>query len=320
MMSTSKPLSETTNFSTPTAIASTSQPTLKRRKNVPAAPSASKRTRTQPSARSTASGKPPATKSSNNNNNQEITPIPSNTAPTTLSPVQSSSVAKCLFNAGPQTPSPSPTVSPVGDNQTPPSSNKKTVTPPPFTSTNRTVITSETIHVSPMKQVSYYSIERNQCITSPLKTGLKRSSTVKGRLDFDGSETVAVNSEILTSDENTESLSEGDAFDFDLPNFDCLGPDFNLTALLGDFAFDGEQMDYLGQGDNGSSPESLSPDTTVDDNACDHELVSGVSSTVTEILSEQDMNMAGAGPNLVTSVKSITKSIKVFSPVKSRNP
>ncbi|MFS8013878.1 hypothetical protein Hanom_Chr15g01338171 [Helianthus anomalus] len=313
MMSSSKPLSESTNFSTPT----TSQPALKKRRGQnasTAAPSTSKRTRTQQLLKSSASVKPPAIAS---NSQQQITPIPSNTTPTDLSPVQGSSVAKCLFNPGPQTPSPSPTVSPIGDNQTPPSSNKKTVTPQQFTSTNRTVITSETIQVSPMKQVSVYSIERNHCITSPLKTSSKRFSTsrdhVKGRLDFDTSETVA---EPLTSDGNTESPSEEDTFDFDLPNLDCLGADFNLTDLLGDF-----DLDFC-EPDNGSSPECLSgsPDTTVDDSTGGHELLSGMSSMVTEIRSEQDMNTAGAGPNSVTSVKSVTKCIKVFSPVKSRNP
>ncbi|KAK1437124.1 hypothetical protein QVD17_02909 [Tagetes erecta] len=326
MMSASRPLSEPTNLSTPTTttVLATSQPSLKRRKNsrdVPAAPLASKRTRTQPSIKSSATVKPPAVTSNNQETTLQITPVPSITAPAKLSPVQGSSVAKCLFNPGPQTPSPSPTVSPVVQNQTPPSSNKKTVTPQQFTSTNRTVITSETIQVSPMKQVSYYSIERNHCITSPMKTNSKRFSSrdhVKGRLDFDGTEMVTVNSETLTSDENAESLSEDDAFDFELPNLDCLGADFNLTDLLGDFDLD---ADYFCQPDNGSSPESLSgsPDTMVDDSRGDHELVSGMSSTVTEILSEQDMSMAGAVPSSVTSVKSITKCIKVISPVKNRS-
>ncbi|KAI3819063.1 hypothetical protein L1987_12885 [Smallanthus sonchifolius] len=313
MMSASNSLPEPSNFSTPT----TSQPNLKRRKNskdVPAAPLASKRTRSQPSVKPSAS----VTVTSNNQENTlQITPVPS----TKPSPVQGSSVAKCLFNPGPQTPSPSPTVSPVDDNHTPPSSNKKTVTPQQFTSTNRTVITSETIQVSPMKQVSYYSIERNHCITSPMKPSSKRFTTrdhVKGRLDFDGSEPVTVNSEMLTSDENTESPSEDDAFDFDLPNLDCLGADFNLTDLLGDFDLD---ANYFCQPDNGSSPESLSgsPGTMVDDSTGDHDLVSEMSSMMTEIRSEQDMSMAGAGPNSVTSVKSITKCIKVISPVKSRS-
>ncbi|KAL4557948.1 hypothetical protein LXL04_036143 [Taraxacum kok-saghyz] len=333
-MSTSRPsnsLMEPPNFSTPTIT----KPSLKRRNNlkdVSGAPVASKRTRSQLSAnRFNSSGTAKSnlqttTTSSNHEQSLQITPVPSTSHVSPHikpSPVQGSSVAKCLFNPsshspGPQTPSPSPTdksVSPA-TNHTPLSSNKKPPTHPQFTSSNRTVITSETIQVSPSKQVSYYSIERNHCITSPMKSNSKRFGSrehVKGRLDFDGSEAVEMNSGMLTSDENTGSPSEDDAFDFDLPSLDCLGVDFNLTELLGDF-------DYFCQPDNasGSSPESLSgsPDTMVNGGTGDHELVSGMSSTMTEIMSEQDMNMPGA--DSVTSVKSIKKCIKVFSPVKNR--
>ncbi|PWA88880.1 hypothetical protein CTI12_AA057520 [Artemisia annua] len=339
MMSASRPsisISQNVTYSTP--MTTTSQMGPKKRKNskdVSSAPSlASKRSRAQPSTTKM------ITQPSGASNTQQITPVPSTSpvlAPPKPSPLQGSSVAKCLFNPAPQTPSPSTTdksVSPA-DNQTPPSMNKKTVSPQQhFTSTNRTVITSETIQVSPMKQVSYYSIERNHCISSPMKpTTSKRFSTAKGRLDFDGSEMTASDvavsdvptsdvpasdvptSDIPTSDENTTgSPSEDDAFDFDLPNLDCLA-DFNLTDLLGDFD-DGEGLNYF----NGSSPETLSgsPDTVADGSIIgDHELISGMSSTVTEIRSEQDMN-APAGPNSVTSMRSVTKCIKVFSPVKSR--
>ncbi|GKB39645.1 hypothetical protein Tco_0884587 [Tanacetum coccineum] len=112
----------------------------------------------------------------------------------------------------------------------------------------------------------------------------KRCSPAKGRLAFDVSEMTP--SDIPTSDENTTgSPSEDDAFDFDLPN-----------------------IDY-----NGSSPESLSgsPDTVANCSIIgDHELLSVMSSTVAEIRCEQDMN--APGPNSVTSVKSVTKCIKVF--------
>ncbi|GKC97786.1 hypothetical protein Tco_1168061 [Tanacetum coccineum] len=336
MMSASRPsrsISQHANYSAPT----TSQTALKKRKNSKdvssAALPASKRSRVQPSPASQLNTTKMITQPSETSNNQQITPVPSGShvlAPPKPSPLQGSSVAKCLFNPAPQTPSPSTTdksVSPA-DNQTPPSMNKKNVSPQQqFTSTNRTVITSETIQVSPMKQVSYYSIERNHCISSPMKpTTSKRFSTAKGRLDFDGSEMTASDiptsdiptSDILTSDENTTgSPSEDDAFDFDLPNLDCLA-DFNLTELLGDFD-GGEGLNYFCQTDNGSSPESLSgsPDTAADGSIIgDHELLSGMSSTVTEIRSEQDMN--APGQNSVTSVKSVTKCVKVFSPVKSR--
>lgn len=236
-MSASRP-SDNTNYSTP----STSQLTLKRRRNSGPPLAVSKRSRAQPSLKSSSTAKTVLPLSNTTETSRlRITPPPS-TKPT---PFQGSSVAKCLFNPAPQTPSPPPTdkASTPVDNQTPFSSNKKTVSTPQF---NRTVITSETIQVSPMKQVSYYSIERNHCISSPNKRFSKRDH-VKGRLDFDG------NSETLTSDENTGSPSEDDTFDFDLSNFDCLGADFNLTELLGDFDLGG-----FCQTDNGSSPESLS--------------------------------------------------------------
>ncbi|GKD71452.1 hypothetical protein Tco_1325542 [Tanacetum coccineum] len=51
---------------------------------------------------------------------------------------------------------------------------------------------------SPMKQVSYYSIERNDCMSSPMKS--KRFSTTKESLVFDGSEMTP--SDILTSEQD----------------------------------------------------------------------------------------------------------------------
>ncbi|XP_071700476.1 uncharacterized protein [Rutidosis leptorrhynchoides] len=324
LMSTSRSsISLSSELTPPTT---TTQPTLKKRKcsrDVSGAPLASKRTRSQLSTNPSGANPrtitlPPNTSS----NDQQITPLAS-VSHLSAPVLGSSSVAKCLFNPGPQTPSPSPTDKSL-DHQTPPSTNyKKTnLTPQKFTSTNRTVITSETIQVSPTKQVSYYSVERNHCISSPMKTttDTKRFTTrdhVKGRLDFDGaSGTEPVNSETLTSDENSQSPNEDDAFDFELPNLDCLGPDFNFLDLLGDFDLDADQLNN--NNNYGSTPESLSgsPDALVDGSPGDHQLLSGMCSTSTEFHSEQDTNIPG--PNLVTSVKSVTKCIKVFSPVKKR--
>ncbi|GJY47608.1 hypothetical protein Tco_0436671 [Tanacetum coccineum] len=145
MMSASRPsklISQHANYSTATT---TSQTALKKRKK----------------SKDVSSAVPLASKRSRAIDSQQITPVPSTSrvlAPPKLSPLQGSSVAKCLFNPAPQTASPSTTdkfVSPA-DNQTPPSMNKKNVSSQQqFTSTNWTVITFETIQVSPMKQVSY---------------------------------------------------------------------------------------------------------------------------------------------------------------------
>ncbi|GJV91504.1 hypothetical protein Tco_1539317 [Tanacetum coccineum] len=107
---------------------------------------------------------------------------------------------------------------------------------------------------------------------------------------------------ILDSDEGTPGLSNMRPSKYDLPTV--------IVEFLGDFD-DGEGLNYFCQTDNGSSPESLSgsPDTTVDGSTIgDHELLSGMSSTVTEIQNEQHMN--APGQNSVTSVKSVTKALK----------
>nr|GEX27474.1 lysine--tRNA ligase, cytoplasmic-like [Tanacetum cinerariifolium] len=62
---------------------------------------------------------------------------------------------------------------------------------------------------------------------------------------------------------------------------------------------------------------SRSPDTAIDGSTIgDHNLLSGMSSIVTEIRSEQDMN--APGQNSMTSVMYVTKCVKVFGPLKSR--
>ncbi|KAM7526425.1 hypothetical protein LguiA_016327 [Lonicera macranthoides] len=247
------------------------------------------------------------------------------------SPIQGSNVAKCLFNqssqsppinsSGPKTP-PRATTSQTGKSVSPLENLtlNNNITPQQITSTNCTVITSETIRVSPMKQVSYYSIERNHCISSssPIKTNIGRQSKrdhVKGRLDFDGSD-VAMSSgkPISCGISVSESEKEGEMFDLDLPNLDAFGADFSLSEFLLDFDFDGAGIGYCSQPATDSSPESLSgsPHTCGDVDVGANQVLSELSSTVTEILSEKDMNTPG--PDSVTSLKSMTKCIKILSP------
>jgi hypothetical protein len=102
------------------------------------------------------------------------------------------------------------------------------------------VITSERVTVSPFKNMTYYTMERNQCISSssPVKTTLKRMckrDCVKGRLDFDGSD-AAVNLDESVDNEfyTSESDKEGGIFDLDLPNLDMFGANFSFSELLVD--------------------------------------------------------------------------------------
>lgn len=132
-------------------------------------------------------------------------------------------------------------------------------------STNHMIISSETIRVTPTKQIAHYSIERNQCVStsSPVKTNFKRSvkrDQVKGRLDFDvsdipsSSEVPQVSHRVSTSD----SEKEGDIFDLDLPNFDLLGENFSLSELLYHFDIDGQVIDHSSQDKLDFSPDSFS--------------------------------------------------------------
>lgn len=215
----------------------------------------------------------------NNNVNSSAVQLSDPATASDKTPVQGSNVAKSLFNqpiqspptnsSGPKTPpraSSSQTdksISPLEVCSTATSS--KNVTPSRVTATNCTIISSETIRMTPTKQI-IYSIERNHCIStsSPVKTNLKRPikrDQVKSRLDFDASDNIPCNSEMASGSDmisTSDSEKEGDIFDLDLPNLDALGMDFNLSELLVDFDLDGEGIDYSCQQTLDSSPDTFS--------------------------------------------------------------
>ncbi|KAG6744198.1 hypothetical protein POTOM_052908 [Populus tomentosa] len=249
--------------------------------------------------------------------------------------VQASGVAKSLFNQ----PIPSPPTSASNPN-TPPqafcSHNDKSAsprdicaeahcsnnnTPQQVTPTNCTVITSERVTVSPFKNMTYYTMERNQCISSssPVKTTLKRMckrDCVKGRLDFDGSD-AAVNLDESVDNEfsTSESDKEGGIFDLDLPNLDMFGANFSFSELLVDLDLDCEgnacpclpALAASADTISGSSHESR------DGNFGTDQVMSEFSSTMAEVISGKDTH--SQGPD-ITAVKSITKCIRILSPGK----
>ncbi|XP_015165065.1 uncharacterized protein [Solanum tuberosum] len=254
------------------------------------------------------------------------------------SPAQGSNNAKCLSDhpiqspltnySGPKTPpieSSSQTdksISPLGICST--ATSIKEATPSHLMSTNRMIISSETIQVTPTKQIAYYSIERNHCVStsSPVKANLTRSvrrDQVKGRLDFDASdipscsEAPQVPDRISTSD----SEKEGDTFDLDLSNLDLLGENFNLSELLHHFDIDVQGVDHSCQDKLDFSPESFSwsPYESGNVNIDGNQITSQISSTVTKVFSEKDTSLLGS--DTVKTVKSVTKRIQLLSPVKS---
>ncbi|OVA17718.1 hypothetical protein BVC80_1835g94 [Macleaya cordata] len=241
---------------------------------------------------------------------------------------QGSSVAKSLFkqpSSSPTIDSPGPKTPPQTLNQTDisvsPSESASLVnstngnSPQDITPTNCPLTSSETVPVSPFKHVSYYSVERNHYISSPIKTPLKRLGKrdhVKGRLDFDASNVPTSLDIPMTSEVSTSGASGGgDIFDIDIPNFDIFGADFSLSELLVDIDFDCEGTGPATNLTSGTTHEY--GDASIGEN----QTLSELSSSVTEVLCEKNVNIEGSD-SLATSVKSITKCIRILSPAKNR--
>ncbi|CAN7051896.1 unnamed protein product, partial [Brassica rapa subsp. trilocularis] len=113
---------------------------------------------------------------------------------------------------------------------------QKEVTP-----TNCTIVTKERFTISPLKQITSYTMERSQLISSsPVKSNLKMSNKrdhVKGRLNFDDTDTdMCLEAAPTTADLASSSLSgsepEVDLSDID---FSILAEDFSFSELLVDF-------------------------------------------------------------------------------------
>ncbi|KAG9142565.1 hypothetical protein Leryth_011655 [Lithospermum erythrorhizon] len=246
--------------------------------------------------------------------------------------LQGSTVVKCLFNQSTQSPptNPCPKTPPL-----PPSSQAETAASPvvigssitsskemdsqQITSTNSTIISSQTIQISPVKQISYCSIERNQSISisSPSKTSSMRTAKrdhVKGRLNFDASDMPTISDQPISDMYSTPGSGEGDILDLELPNLDSLGADFNLSDLLFDFDLHNDGSDFSGQATGESSPDthSGSPYTFQEVNYGANQVASG-NSKAEDLFSDE----AGIpGPGCVTTIKSMTKCVKIISPVK----
>ncbi|PIN24868.1 hypothetical protein CDL12_02382 [Handroanthus impetiginosus] len=331
MMSTSRPsntLKDPTNFSTPV----TYQATTKRKgsKDASDGPVTSKRSRKCIQSKDVNL----VTQSSNSERNQEKSLINLDNAPNG----HGSNVVKCLFNQEPQSPpanSAVPKTPPLASSsQTEKSgspleicstaTSNKDNTPQQIISANCTIISSETIRVSPNKQISLYSIEKNHISTSsPLKTNSRRFNMkdhVKGRLDFGASEMPMI-TESRTPETNStsESDKDGDFLDLDLPNLDAFGLDFNLSEFLVDFDFESEGPGLSSQRVLDSSPDSHSGPLATSGNvemAGARHVTTQFSPTMAGFLGENDMNLVGT--DTVSAMRSVTKCIRIVSPVKSQ--
>ncbi|XP_068636201.1 uncharacterized protein [Aristolochia californica] len=233
--------------------------------------------------------------------------------------VQGSFDARSLMNSsrnpnadspGPRTPpktstvEPNESVSPEENSSQMESSNS--ITTPEIFPINCRIISSKTIVVSPLKHVVCSSPDR---VLTSQTLSPKRSSKIKGRLDFnDVNEFITAERSVEAESRTIGNIEDVEMFDIDFPNFDVLGNDFSLSELLVDIDFDTESV--------GSQPlQEMNP------SACSLKW-SGSDSTVpnppdaTSVLAEKDMNILGLDP--VVSVKSVTKCIQILSPAKPR--
>ncbi|CAN1135019.1 hypothetical protein LINPERHAP2_LOCUS8616 [Linum perenne] len=262
---------------------------------------------------------------------------PNNCLPSTQV-ANGSSVVKSLFpqaqssspppnSSGPVTP-PQSTSSPNSKSGTPngvsPAVHCSVSTSPEnITPASCTVITSERVVVSPCKHIAY-TVERNRCISSPSSLKLqnrvspKRSGKrdcVKGRLDFGGSdEVVSVDEPRVDETSTPESEKDEDIFGLDLPTL--FGPNFSFSELLNDLDLGCQGLECPCEPTSGASTDSASG-TSQDGNQGTDQVLSEFSSTVTEVISGNDMHIQGSSdaPNTVTS---ITKSIRILSPAKGQ--
>ncbi|KAK8923902.1 hypothetical protein KSP39_PZI019118 [Platanthera zijinensis] len=115
--------------------------------------------------------------------------------------------------------------------------------------TSCSLISSETIIISPLKNKGYYAVERSYQVTcSPLKTSatmLGKRENVKGRLDFDKIDAFErIEAPCPLVDKSTSSPSDAETpggLEFDLPDFEIFDGDF-LSGLLVDFDVQNEKF------------------------------------------------------------------------------
>ncbi|CAH8387196.1 unnamed protein product [Eruca vesicaria subsp. sativa] len=197
------------------------------------------------------------------------------------------------------------------------------VTPP----TNCTILTKERITVSPHKQIGSFTVERSRMVSSfsPVKSNLKMSSKrdhVKGRLNFDDEDEATMNLDAPASGDLVSSSSSGSGSgseaEVDLFDIDFLSENFPFSEVLNDFdlGYEGlpdpclpQPLNFNTETASGSSPGSMN------ENLAPDQVVSEYTSTVTEMIQEKDMNTQGS--DSMTTVKSITKCLRILSPAKS---
>ncbi|KAJ7950218.1 Myosin-M heavy protein [Quillaja saponaria] len=319
----------------------TNQSTNKRKeaRAVTDAPSATKRSRGRSSTRSIPSkGQKTLSLSDNAVNTQEVAVPPSTIQSLPYncvksgSMIQGSNVTKCLVNqqplsipndsSGPKTPSRGNSCDNDKNISSPEISSSANCsskyTPQEVTPARYAVISSKRVMVSPMKQMALIESSRCNSSSSPAKKDFERASKrdhVRGRLDFDGADMPMSLKDQVDEISTSSSGKELDFFDIDFPNIDAMEMDFSFTELLSDFDLHCEETGLTCQPTSNASRDPTSGSS----HECGvgifgtNQVISELSSTVTEILSEKNIQ----GLDSLTAMKSVTKSICILSPVKN---
>ncbi|XP_039793145.1 IQ motif and SEC7 domain-containing protein 2-like isoform X2 [Panicum virgatum] len=248
-------------------------------------------------------------------------------------PVQTSSVAKSLFRPlQPQlhsSPCSTPQPSHAIQDQDQPAA-CTTQRPLPVAATAHTqqdiassqcsIVSSKTLIVSPLKGGTYYAVERSYHVSSPLKSTTHKSTKrehVKGKLNFDATDSRPGPSEQLICDKASTSSDEDkqDDFDIDFTNLDIFDGDFSFSELLLDLDLDLDTEGVHCQNPStGAEVQRLEPVAKSGYVIADPGLPDAVKAVAAD--STEDFDLQGA--TSVTSVRAITKRVKIVSPVKGR--
>lgn len=183
-------------------------------------------------------------------------------------------------------------------------------------SSQYSIVSSKTLIVSPMKGGTYYSVERSCHVSSPLKSCTQRSKRehVKGRLDFDSSDARPGSTETVCEKASTStstSVEKQDNFDIDFTNFGIFDSNFSISEFLQDFDLDNVHCENPTTNAELQRLQPIAKSNNVMEDPPFLDPVKPMEAHPTEDTSSQ-------GGTSVTSVRAMTKRIKIVSPVKGR--
>ncbi|CAN6196589.1 unnamed protein product [Urochloa humidicola] len=306
---------------------SLSQPTKKRKHSKSAGKTTT--TASKKSCTSDTKGKAAASQPSNDNLSAAHPASAEHSAMPKL-PVHNSSVAKSLFKPPQPQPHHSSPCTPqqshaIQDQDQPAAYPTQMPLPVPanahtqqdMASSQCSIVSSKTLIVSPLKGGAYYAVERSYHVSSPLKSTTHKSTKrehVKGKLNFDTTDSRPAPNEQQICDKASASSGEDKQDDFDIDFTNLFDGEFSFSELLLDLDLDTESLHCQDPSTNAEVQrlEPVANSGYVTSDPALHDSMKLLASDPTEDFSSQ------AGATSVTSVRAITKRIKIVSPVKGR--